>query len=74
MVNVLKTVLEIGLEKPVKILQITDAHITESNDDDNQVMKDLIEMRRDTFVKEGKYAPRKPQEYVIKAFTTFYNI
>lgn len=68
MVNVLKTVLEIGLEKPVKILQITDTHITESNDDDDQRMKDLIEMRRDTFVKEGKYAPRKPQEYLVKAF------
>lgn len=68
MVNILKTVLEIGLDEPVKVLHITDAHITESNDDDDQRMKDLIEMRRETFVKEGKYAPRTPQQYLIRAF------
>ena len=68
MVNVLHTVVEIGLEKPVKVLHITDTHITESNEKDDQRMKDLIEMRRDTFVKEGKYAPRTPQEYLIEAF------
>lgn len=68
MVNVLHTVVEIGLEKPVKVLHITDTHITESNENDDQRMKDLIEMRRDTFVKEGKYAPRTPQEYLIEAF------
>ena len=68
MVEIIRTTLNIGLEKPVKVLQITDAHITESNENDDQRMKDLIEMRRDTFVKEGKYAPRKPQEYLVKAF------
>lgn len=68
MVEIIRTTLNLGLEKPVKVLQITDTHITESNENDDQRMKDLIEMRRETFVKEGKYAPRKPQEYLVKAF------
>ena len=68
MVDVLKTVLEIGLEKPVKVLHITDTHITESNENDDQRMKDLIEMRRRTFEKEGGHPPKKPQEYLTEAF------
>lgn len=68
MVEILHTELNLGLEKPVKILHITDTHITESNDDDDQSMKDLIEMRRKTFIKEGNYAPRTPQEYLTEAF------
>ncbi len=68
MVSILKTVLDLGLEQPVKILHITDTHITESNENDDQRMKDLIEMRRETFVQEGKYAPRTPQQYLVEAF------
>lgn len=68
MVQILSTVLEIGLDAPVKVLHITDTHITESNENDDQRMKDLIEMRRETFIKEGKYAPRTPQEYLKEAF------
>jgi len=68
MVEILHTRLNLGLEKPVRILHVTDTHITESNEEDDQRMKDLIVMRRDTFVKEGKYAPRTPQEYLTEAF------
>ncbi len=68
MVKILRTELDLGLERPIKILHITDTHITESNDEDDQRMKDLIEMRRKTFIKEGNYAPRTPQEYLVEAF------
>ena len=68
MVEILRTELNIGLNAPVKILHITDTHITESNEEDDQRMKDLIEMRRKTFIKEGNYAPKTPQEYLTEAF------
>ena len=68
MVKILRTVLQLGLEKPVKVLHITDTHITESDREDDQRMKELIEMRRMTFVEEGNYAPLKPQEYLEEAF------
>ena len=66
--KIINTVLEIGLEKPVKVLQITDTHITESNEYDDQRMKDLIEMRRETFIKEGNFPACTPQQYLTKAF------
>ena len=52
MVEIIRTTLNVGLEKPVKVLQIPDTHITESNENDDQRMKDLIEMLRNFFTKD----------------------
>ena len=68
MERIISTVIEAGLEKPVKILHITDTHITESDENDDKRMKDLIEMRRDTFYKEGGKQSKAPQQYLEEAF------
>ncbi|MBE6883345.1 MAG: metallophosphoesterase [Ruminococcaceae bacterium] len=67
MVKLLRTVLNLGLKAPVKVLHITDTHITESDREDDVRIQELIEMRRMTFIEEGGYAPRKPQEYLEEA-------
>lgn len=67
MLKILDTVVEIGLEEPVKVLHITDAHITESDEGDDSRMKELIETRRRTFFKEGGCPDAKPQDYLAEA-------
>lgn len=63
MESILYTPIEIGLEKPVKILQVTDVHLTKTNDKDSDYHKDLQTKRYETFYKEGGQPPKTPSEY-----------
>ena len=67
MESILYTPIEIGLEKPVKILQVTDVHLTKTNDKDSDYHKDLQTKRFDTFYKEGGQPPKTPSEYFEEA-------
>ena len=61
------TIFNIGLTEPVKLLHITDIHITKANDQDSDMYKELMKTRVDTFYNEGKCPPSTPSEYFEKA-------
>ena len=65
--RVLHTVVEIGLEKPVKVLQITDTHITESDERDSEKMQRLMKRRTDVFLTLGRTPDKTPQEQLRDA-------
>ena len=67
MENIVYTKINVGLEKPVRILHITDVHITESNDFDTDFHKKLMKERREVFVKEGNTPTKTPIEYYNEA-------
>lgn len=68
MEQILHTVLEAGLEKPVRILQVTDVHLVEYSDQDPVDQQELLKRRRETFRKEGGYPPHTQNEYLEEAF------
>ena len=55
--------LHFGLEKPVRILQITDVHLSLADDVDGDDMKVHAAERRREFIKEAKYPERDPIGY-----------
>lgn len=59
--NVIK--LHLGLEKPVRILQISDVHLSLADDVDGEDMKIHAAKRRKTFFDEGGYPERDPVGY-----------
>lgn len=67
METIIRTTLHVGLEKPVKILHITDVHLTHSSDKDPADQRELLERRTETFRKEGGYPPCTPDEYFREA-------
>ena len=67
MQKVIQTVLNVGLEKPVKILQITDIHLVEYNEKDPPEQQKLLQRRWNTFRKEGWYPPKSQNEYFEEA-------
>lgn len=67
MEKILHTVVEIGLEKPFKVLHITDTHITESNEDDSEKMQALMKRRKEVFLKLGRTPDKEPQEHLKEA-------
>ena len=67
MESIIYTPSEIGLEKPVRILQVTDVHLTKTNDADSDYHKDLQEKRFMTFYNEGGQPPKTPSEYFEEA-------
>ena len=67
MQNILHTVIEIGLKKPVKLLQITDVHLTYFREDDLPEHKKLLPKRVNAFHKVREYPPRTTEEYLTKA-------
>lgn len=68
MEQILKTVIDIGLNKTVKVLHITDAHLVDGDENDKGYLIDLLKMRKETFIKEGKYPPKTQNEYLVEAF------
>ena len=68
MEKVIHTVLEVGLEKPVKILQITDVHLTETDPRDSAEQQVHMDKRREVFRRESGYVPHTPNEYFEEAF------
>ncbi len=65
--EILHTVIEAGLDKPVKILHVTDVHLTEYNSEDPESQCALLERRRETFRKEGKYPSSTTNEFFEEA-------
>lgn len=65
MKEIIRTVINVGLEKPVKLLQITDVHVTRYSEDDPDFQKELSARRVDTFKNEGR---NKTEEYLEEAF------
>ena len=61
------TIFNTGLKEPVKLLHITDIHITKANDKDSDTYKELMQTHVQTFYNEGKYPPSTPSEYFEKA-------
>ncbi len=67
MEKIIHTVLHVGLEKPVKILHVTDVHLTHSAESDPETQRTLLADRTWTFRREGKYPTYTPDEYFTEA-------
>lgn len=63
MLNLTKTTIDLGLEKPVKILQITDIHLTYANEFDTEFHQNFMKERYEVFYNEGSKPPHTPKEY-----------
>ncbi len=59
--------LHLGLEKPIKILHITDIHISFADDRDEEKWLEFAAHRREIFFKEGRRPERDPAGYLIEA-------
>ena len=59
--------LHFGLEKPIRILHITDVHLSLADDIDGDGMKEHARERRREFVKEAGYPERDPVGYFEEA-------
>jgi len=68
MEKILHTVLELGLPAPVKLLHITDVHLTETDPRDPVDQQEHMDKRREVFRKEAGYPPKTPNEYFAEAF------
>lgn len=66
--EIVRTTIHIGLEKPVKLLHITDVHVTKYAESDPDFQKELLNMRVGIFNEEGEYPPCTPEEYLAEAF------
>ena len=64
MKNITKTTLNIGLKEPVKILHITDIHLTRANDEDCERYHELMKKRTNTFKVDGC---KDTAEYFVEA-------
>ena len=67
MLNLTHTKLNVGIESPVKILHITDIHLTYANEKDTPRHQQLMKTRFDVFQKEGGFPPHTPKEYFEEA-------
>ncbi len=67
MENITYTKIHVGLEKPVKILHVTDVHITKANEKDTPEHHRLMKRREEVFKKEGNFPPKTPEEYFLDA-------
>ena len=68
MERIIETVLEIGLEKPVKILHVTDVHLVDYAPDDDPEQQEHMIKRKEVFAKEANYPPKTQNEYFEEAF------
>ena len=67
MIRLTHTKLNVGLKHPVKILHITDVHLTYANENDTPRHQRLMEKRFDVFRNEGEFPPFTPTEYLEQA-------
>ena len=67
MINAKQTVINIGLPNPVKILHITDVHITKADKYDTPEHRELMRERFEVFREEGNYPEKTPEEYFKEA-------
>ncbi len=55
--------LHLGLEKPIKILHLTDLHLSLASEKDSQEQVEWSAHRRDVFFREAKFPQRDPVAY-----------
>lgn len=67
MEQVIHTVIELGLKSPVKILQITDVHLTAYTDEDPLPQQELLQRRYGDFRRSGGYPPLDTADYLREA-------
>ena len=67
MIELTHTKIHAGLEKPVKILHVTDVHLTFANEEDTPEHHALMAKRFKTFEEEGSFPPCTPREYLEQA-------
>ena len=67
MIDITTTKIEASLERPVKILHVTDVHLTYANDKDTPEHHALMRERFDVFHKEGECPAYTPKEYFEQA-------
>lgn len=68
MEQILQTALHAGLEKPVRLLHVTDVHLVDYAEDDVQEQREHLIKRREVFRKEANYPPHTQNEYLQEAF------
>ncbi len=56
-----------GLEKPIKILHLTDLHLSLSNENDSDALKEKTAKRREVFFKEANAPQRDPVGFLEEA-------
>lgn len=67
MINLTHTKLSAGLKSPVKLLHVTDVHLTFANENDTPEHHRLMKRRTDVFREEGNFPPHDPKEYFEQA-------
>jgi len=68
MQKVIRTRLCLGLEQPVKVLHVTDVHLTETDPRDPIEQQEHMDKRRTVFRRESNFVPLSPNEYFTEAF------
>ncbi len=68
MEKIIHTVLHAGLDTPVKLLQITDIHLVEYDEQDPQDQIDHLIRRKEVFRKEAEFPPFPQNHYFEEAF------
>lgn len=63
MESIVHTRIDIGLEKPVKILHVTDVHISKADERDTPRQQKQAVERVEVFRKEGGFPPKMPEDY-----------
>ena len=67
MLNITKTKIYVGLDCPVKILHITDVHLTHANGMDTEEHHALMKKRYEVFHPQERAIPHSPREYFESA-------
>ena len=67
MKEILHTVINVGIEKPIRLLQITDVHLTYYSESDPPSQIALLKERYHVFRKEGDEPPLDPAAYLQEA-------
>ena len=67
MESIVRTRIDIGLEKPVRILHVTDVHISKADERDTPRQQKQAVQREEVFRKEGGFPPKSPEEYFLDA-------
>ena len=67
MINLTKTEIKAGIEKPFKILHITDCHLTYANESDTAEHKALMRERRQTFSDLSRASSDTARDYFEEA-------
>ena len=67
MLHTIHTQIQLGLRQPIRLLQITDVHLTYVTEEDLPVQRELMPKRVETFHKDTAYPPRTTEEYFTRA-------